>query len=680
MIVRDLVYIPAVMLMASMFLFWLMACQCSKTGFVTWLMINWYPTWVIAQGIRYLACAGKAQGLKSVSISSALVAFYLITIIGLIPELWLAPQKRTTHIVLGFLHGPIYDRLIELDSGVILKRMSHLMVGVLLIMSPILVKMRPWRGLVAIPIVLIITFSSWAGTYKTQSSGPSELKKYLTHSLQGKGFSLHYAPTNKGRSEKTQQLYRSIEFHLAELREILSFDFPHIHIYLYPSRVMKKQLFGGGSTDVTDVVSPSIHITYGSDPHPTLRHELVHAATSSVAFYGLGFHPNMAFTEGLAVALAPRERALTLDESAQSLIQSGRLENLNDLFSPMFWKLSGARAYTVAGSMIDFMIGRYSIDNVIRLYSGDSFWAVFSKDQSEIIDEWREHILEKQSIKSKDLLAEALYRQPGVLHQKCPHSKALLWQTKDDSYYKFRQPIFWNPSKDYMPWLLSLDPQNKDTLLSIWSDELDRIIPYSENLPGRLNTWIRAISNAKNWPPRTIEDIELAILESDLLKITNRTDQSDSILADLKNLTGDKHIGSSLLRQIYARTYLEDELSSNQSLVWRRYLAGWNDQLPALDEGEFWLLKYLSLRRRQPKTIEDLNEMAKTEIPTGAPSTFHVEWYRFLGIRYHRFRSFQQSSDYYKKAAEFASSGAKSYFEELQRRASFFHENPPAQP
>ena len=46
-----------------------------------------------------------------------------------------------------------------------------------------------------------------------------------------------------------------------------------------PSRVFaafadenkKKLWFGGGSTDVTDVYTPSVHVSLGSWPHPTLR-------------------------------------------------------------------------------------------------------------------------------------------------------------------------------------------------------------------------------------------------------------------------------------------------------------------------------------------------------------------------------------------------------------------------
>src|SRR5690606_33355072 len=116
--------------------------------------------------------------------------------------------------------------------------------------------------------------------------------------------------------------------------------------------------------------TPSIHITADAWPHPTLRHELVHALASGFGYHGLGFHPNMAFTEGLAEALAPREQMISVHEGAASLIESGRLPAIEKLFSPAFWRESGGRAYTVAGSFIRHLIETRGMAEVKNLYAG----------------------------------------------------------------------------------------------------------------------------------------------------------------------------------------------------------------------------------------------------------------------------------------------------------------------
>src|SRR5690606_30180103 len=131
-------------------------------------------------------------------------------------------------------------------------------------------------------------------------------------------------------------------------------EHPHIWIYVYADGRLKKTLFGAGETDVTDVYTPTVHITAESFPHSTLRHELVHALLSSHAPFGLGFHPNIAITEGFAEALAPRIRTLDLDVASAALISTGKLKNMENLFSPLFWLESGERSYTAAGSFLRY--------------------------------------------------------------------------------------------------------------------------------------------------------------------------------------------------------------------------------------------------------------------------------------------------------------------------------------
>src|SRR5262249_264444 len=159
------------------------------------------------------------------------------------------------------------------------------------------------------------------------------LDELLFGALPGDGFTIRYRPTpRKGEPEggtlraaleaettgekaasaaetgvplKIQRLHRDAQFHVNELRKLWGAagqNGPQVEMYVCQWDDGKKVWFGGGSTDVTDVYTPTVHITGEAWPPPTLRHELVHALASGVAYHGLGFHPNMAFTEGLAVA------------------------------------------------------------------------------------------------------------------------------------------------------------------------------------------------------------------------------------------------------------------------------------------------------------------------------------------------------------------------------------------
>ena len=75
-----------------------------------------------------------------------------------------------------------------------------------------------------------------------------------------------------------------------------------------------------------------IHTTLSESQHSTIRHELVHALASFDSYLSLGFHPNIAITEGLAVALAPEDRLLSLDDASASLIINKKISSLEKIF------------------------------------------------------------------------------------------------------------------------------------------------------------------------------------------------------------------------------------------------------------------------------------------------------------------------------------------------------------
>ncbi len=181
--------------------------------------------------------------------------------------------------------------------------------------------------------------------------------------------------------------------------------------------------------------------------------------SSFYAFHGLGFHPNMALTEGLAEALAPTRRSLDLDTSSGYLIAKNKVGSIADLFSPLFWKESGSRAYTIAGSLMLYLIKNYDLSTVKRLYMGESLERVFPNKHKLIIEKWKEMVLSKYNASKSDIEAEALYRSPGVLRDICPHTKALLYSKHKSFWQTIRQPSGWN-YKDYWLWRTTINPND----------------------------------------------------------------------------------------------------------------------------------------------------------------------------------------------------------------------------
>ncbi|MEZ4741730.1 MAG: hypothetical protein R3B45_04670 [Bdellovibrionota bacterium] len=483
---------------------------------------------------------------------------YLAIFLYIAIVMWFTPQKRILNLFIGFLHGPIYDTWIAVDAGILWTRGAHYFIACSLLALSWYKRTTLSKIALIVPISLWFLCSIMSSTYDSIKDGISSLNSLMPATLEGSGFTLHFrplAPIHKKRQSSApveiRKIYNQTAFHYSELQKLFAIDkLPHIEVYIYPDQDKKKLWFGGGDTDVTDVHTPSIHITTDGWNHPTLRHELVHALSSAFGYHGLGFHPNMAFTEGLAVALAPIERSISLDDGAAAILQSQRIDNLENLFSPYFWKESGTRAYTLAGSLISYLIKKYGFSGVKESYAGASWKKAFGKSKQKIISEWKEHIQKHFDKDRYKLYTEALYRHPGVFRSICPHSKADLRRARENRpFVRMRQPIGWHPSEDYWKWRQQLDPNDLASRLVSWKKEINEAVKNIEQNPNRLKTWQKALNQARNKPAKVLEDIEIAILESDILSKLGNRQQSIALIKSLIDFSQNHYLSDSLIRK-----------------------------------------------------------------------------------------------------------------------------------
>lgn len=713
-----LLVVPMIGLIPGVTMFVYGGCPCSKTGFLFWMGILWLPAMVLAHAILAAIVRSRMLGASKKFIVLILTALYVACTTSVIVTLWFHPQKRIVDFVAGFLHGPVYDDWISFDLGMMLARSAHLALALGLFLMASITRRTPIT-IIATILVIASAFglNIAADRFYSVKNGKKHLDELMFSSLPGDGYTLRYrpAPTKETENDREndetasvdpndpeatsanvplaiQRIHRDAQFHIQELRKILGSSnksesgkpklrsLPHVEIYVYPNDEKKKLWFGGGATDITDVYTPTVHIAADTWPHPTLRHELVHALTSNLAFHGLGFHPNMAFTEGLAVALAPNAATLSLDDGAASLIESRRIPDIDTLFSPMFWQVSGQRAYTAAGSFIKFLIDTKGIDGVLALYAGDSWKNAFQQDRDTLVKQWKTQILARYDRDKHALYTEALFRNLGLFADNCPHSKADLSRARRESVFtRMRQPIGWDPNTDYLDWLIQLDPKNNDARLRLWRREIRKVATDRYLSEGRATTWRDTLRGARLDPPNTLEDVEMALLESDLTRILGDVDASVTILRDLAQRAKTKYFGESLNRDIEARLHLEEQLGPELALEWRKFLAGWRRNLPQVTSGAPWLLTYLRLRNERSQAF-DAAELSKlvTEMPDPKMSqSFHFEWYRILASHLMRAGRFLDAAKIYDKAAEGGTSGNRELFFEHARRARFYEERGP---
>jgi hypothetical protein len=652
-----LIAAPALMLLTSN------VCSCSDRNFLLWYMLQFLPAWWIALALSRLSRFHP----------KTLLTIQLTLILAGISLMWWFPQKRMVHLILGYLHGPIYDRWLPLSFHIILARIAQGLAGLLFFFSFSQQKRRRWILVLAAALCLL---PQWF--YPELSHGSRALQSLLPKTMNHPHFTLYYRNPKQHAdyNKQIRDLFEESRFHVTELRNLLGekADPPHVSIYVYPANDRKKLWFGGGGTDVTDVVTPSIHIVARRGPHPTLRHELVHALTSSQAFHGLGFHPNMALTEGLAVALAPSRRTRSLDEAAAALLAQNRLPPLEQLLSPLFWLEAGPRAYTAAGSLLNYLIENHGIAEVLALYRGDP--SIFDESTRWLasLGEWKA-TLTARFPPQPDLAAEALYRDPGLFYNRCPHSKALLSRKLNDSWNRWRQPASWQPDQDYWPWRLRLDPGDRRAQLAIFRRQAKKLIESDspkeafESLKGR-------ITSVRQQPAKHLEDIELGLLLSDLQR-RNEPQTSLKTLAQLKTTYRANTIGHGLTRSIWARWLIEQSaLSKGEKRQWRAYLAGWRSlpQAPAAEHSIPWIVHYLRNFRWQGLPAQELIKLDQPEFADKIPQSFWEMWSLNIGYRLLNQDQPNLAASAFREAGRNSQPGHKNHLALLVRYAEFLQQ------
>ena len=114
-------------------MFALKICPCSEIGYGQWLMVQALPSCIFSAtagnmtiiASRYFTTKSSSTGRFHWRPSLLWLAVVAVSMTTLAATLWFMPQKRTVHILLGFLHGPIYDERIWLHRDIILARAGH---------------------------------------------------------------------------------------------------------------------------------------------------------------------------------------------------------------------------------------------------------------------------------------------------------------------------------------------------------------------------------------------------------------------------------------------------------------------------------------------------------------------------------------------------------------------------
>ena len=570
-----------------------------------WHVFHVVPIYFFTLGLSDFAAYLRNHSSRYFTVF-VLFLLYFTLILSVTYDTFFSGMAKSHGVLTGFLHGPIYDNLILIDNGVLRIQYFHTIIAISVFLCTVEIRSILPRRKQMLQIAIAISTLLSTGFLINQTDYLSSIKKsknivkVLDEKIPLKIADI-YTDKKTAQSRAFAELLPQIDFHLTDLYQILEIKpKSKILIYVYHDSIMKKKIFGGHHTDVTDVLTPAIHISADNFPHRTLRHELIHAMLSDIAYYGIGFHPNMAITEGIAVALDNNNRIYNLHQAAGYLIKEDKISDPIKIFSPLFWLESSRSSYSVAGSILSFIIDKYGIKKAIRLYSGESWEDVFDEDSQAIINDWKSFVLSQYDADKQKIFKKRIFSQKGVLFEKCPHTKASL--TLDSENSLLFHPSDFQGKINRNAYLIKNFPNQKNVQVIKLNKDINKESYSDQDLEKLIKNEIS-----------TIEDIQTNLLITDQYVLLKKYDRAKKILKMLKDFTEKSHVGNHLSSSTHLRILL---LTSNHPdrFIWYQHLSGKLKEVEVPQPQAPWVFAMTYLVRAKVKpTSEYLSNFSPDE-------------------------------------------------------------------
>lgn len=375
----------------------------------------------------------KLRTAKKFGLGAALL---LTPLFGALWGLYSHPPIFVWDHLWSYFAGSIYDEGIQADSRLILFRgitLSRIIV--------IIVALSLWEAKNAsilkkafLPFLLLVAL--WG---IENSVGPkwgfgiqhSDILEELSQTVEVPGMVIHL-PTSLAKS-KVKALVEDHQFNLEYLLGVL--DLPRdsvlnnpIHSFVYSDSNHKGRWMGGKNTMVAKPWLNEIHIHGANFPHTVLPHELVHVLAGQFGSRLLGvsaryeFGVNLALIEGLAEALTPPTTAVDLDHYAKAMRTLKLAPDLRTLLSPTgFWQQSPRRAYTIAGSFVNYLLKEYGIQKFKDVYPRGDFEPAYGKPLESLVGEWESQIDKLPLPEKYKRDAQERFKRPSIFERPCAH-------------------------------------------------------------------------------------------------------------------------------------------------------------------------------------------------------------------------------------------------------------------
>jgi hypothetical protein len=349
---------------------------------------------------------------------------------------WAGPATYVLDHLLGAWPGPLYDEALAIDARLVLFRLGTLAwTGALVAAAELGLRLAGRRPARAAAAALALALLAFAGAHAwLVGSGELAARQGIARELGGRrtGERCDLVYPAEKPAEEAERFARDCEFEATEVAAALGIARPpRVAVYLYRDAAEKRRLVGAGGTDYTKPWLGEVHLGDAAAPHPSLRHELVHALAASFARGPLKVPARFlvsvraGLVEGLAVALDLPRGEWTAHQWSRAMRDLGLMPRASTLLGPVgFLSAPKARAYTVAGSFLAFLLERYGAGPVRRIYGGASFEAAFGRPVEALEGEWSAFLDGVPVPAELRASAEARFRGESLFVRRCAREVA----------------------------------------------------------------------------------------------------------------------------------------------------------------------------------------------------------------------------------------------------------------
>ncbi|MCH8568407.1 MAG: hypothetical protein LAT67_09095 [Balneolales bacterium] len=392
----------------------------SGSGLAFWILIP-VPSVVFTYALgRYFTLAFPALYSRYV----AWGIYFFIAAGIFLAELYSLPHVRFHNHIWGYWPGPIYDSEVALSPSLVAFRYLSLCWAALFWLAPYM--KTSYGKKFRLPFILLAA-SLLLGYMNLNRTGIISTESHIRNTLGGVHFT-EYAVLFFDRSVPDDKILfwgKLHDFHIQEIAAQLGLDLlqlPRVRSYVYRHEWQKKRLTGAGGTVYVPVWNrnPQMHI-HQQALLPVLRHELVHVLAREIGMPLFNASPNIALTEGLAVALqTERNSTASLHQIVALQDELPDTDTMRSLMSLTgFYKLSGQLSYTLAGSFTAWLLDSFPPEYMHQAYRTGNIETAFKTDFKDLVTNWHTFLQTIPTDPGQRFVSDRIFTAPGLLDISC---------------------------------------------------------------------------------------------------------------------------------------------------------------------------------------------------------------------------------------------------------------------